>query len=182
MSFDNMEHLYTFTLQLHNYGMYSKKKKTLGSPRAAGIAASCPFSPLRSVCFSAAIHNNAFIMDWIVASSPSAQFLNEEKQRIPELKIIHCRTQECFLLTVLSGPFVSGISSLHLLLWVLSLWSMFVSRQTHQILSSHPFQSSLRAPSLRGPLTALRSARLASSSFLLSSRFFLESSALLRPG
>lgn len=44
-----------------------------------------------------------------------------------------------------------------------------------------PRQSSLRAPSLRGPLAALRSARFASSSFLLSSRFFLDSSVLLRP-
>lgn len=47
--------------------------------------------------------------------------------------------------------------------------------------ASPPPQSSLRAPSFRGPLAALRSARLASSSFLLSSRFFLDSSALLRP-
>lgn len=50
-----------------------------------------------------------------------------------------------------------------------------------QDLSFHPHQSSLRAPSLSGPLAALRSARFASSSFLLSSRFFLDSSALLRP-
>ena len=56
------------------------------------------------------------------------------------------------------------------------------------LLHSHPHislcvprQSSLRAPSLRGPLAALRSARFASSSFLLSSRFFLDNSALLRP-
>ena len=42
-------------------------------------------------------------------------------------------------------------------------------------------QSSLRAPSLRGPLAAFLSARLASSSFFLSSRLFLDSSALLRP-
>lgn len=48
--------------------------------------------------------------------------------------------------------------------------------------ASPPPQSSLRTPSFRGPLAALRSARLASSSFLLSSRFFLDSSALLRPG
>lgn len=43
-------------------------------------------------------------------------------------------------------------------------------------------QSSLRAPSFRGPLAAFRSARLASSSFLLSSRFFFDSSTLLRSG
>ena len=56
-----------------------------------------------------------------------------------------------------------------------------LSSLPHFFQTSWSGQSSFRAPNLRGPLAALRSARLASSSFLLSSRFFLESSALLRP-
>jgi len=75
---------------------------------------------------------------------------------------------------------------------VTSFWSFTFGMQTlHPIPCSgrygpwpslfHLNQSSLRAPSFRGPLAALRSARFASSSFLLSSRFFLDSSALLRP-
>lgn len=67
------------------------------------------------------------------------------------------------------------------------LWGLLLRCRLHllhcpQIFLSIYDQSSLRAPSLRGPLAAFRSARLASSSFLLSSRFFLFSSALLRPG
>lgn len=79
------------------------------------------------------------------------------------------------LTTLLSGPLFSGMPSLHPVLRVHLFWCVFVP-------PIPTYQSSLRAPSLRGPFVALRSARFASSSFLLSSRFFLDSSALLRPG
>lgn len=45
-----------------------------------------------------------------------------------------------------------------------------------------PHQSSFLAPSFMGPRAAFFSARLASSSFFRSSRFFRASSALLSPG
>lgn len=79
------------------------------------------------------------------------------------------------LITLLSGPLFSGMPSLHPVLRVNLFCCVFVP-------PIRTYQSSLRAPSLRGPFAALRSARFASSSFLLSSRFFLDSSALLRPG
>lgn len=62
-----------------------------------------------------------------------------------------------------------------------SSWSTLIFRPDSRYARTVLFQSSLRAPSLRGPLAAFLSARLASNSFLLSSRFFLANSALLRP-
>lgn len=91
------------------------------STGAAGSSALCCFS-VSCVCFSSAIHSNAFIKHWVVASSPVCQFLNEERRRIPKLRVIYWPTVTVHT----SWSLVCGMSGLHLLICVQSLWSVFL--------------------------------------------------------
>lgn len=103
-------------------------------------------------------------------------FLEEQRQKIPKLKVVQRKGSP------LPSPFLRLSVFFNA---ATSFWSLTCGMWNLDLLLCAtllgPHQSSLRAPSLRGPLAAFRSARFASSSFLLSSRFFLDSSALLRP-
>lgn len=150
-----------------------KKKKQRGTFCAISCKRFCSVRLCESLIdflfsVSPASHNNAFVKHWIVTLSPISQ----------EQRAIYWSHQ---------------LSLVTLLRWNAKLPSTALGPVTLVRVPPSPFppldrslhpprQSSLRTPSFRGPLVALRSARFASSSFLLSSRFFLDSSALLRPG
>lgn len=130
------------------------------------------------------------VKHWTVASVRSRESPSDQQQHFPQLN-----QQEAFIVMTVHGHFFTANTSPLVLKYVECQSSNHCSGSSHcgpcsslsilALKSSNPCvpaQSSFRAPNLRGPLAALRSARLASSSFLLSSRFFLDSSALLRPG